>query len=963
MHHVYSRSKSRLLVSVSTFVFAIASGHVHAQTAPANQAQSEQTEEIVVTGTRIVREGYEAPTPLTVVDSAALQSGATSNIADLMMTMPVFSGNSSIASQSLSASSGAQGVNNLNLRDLGTVRTLVLLDGQRSVGSLLTGTVDVNTFPQQLISRVDVVTGGASAVYGSDAVSGVVNFILDKTFTGMKGEASGGVTSYGDDRNFKLGLTAGFGFADHRGHVLISGEAAGSDGVVNGPSRPWAFKGTSIMNNPNYTATNGQPSLLYFPTQVGLANGTLGGIVVSGPLKGIAFGNGGVPYNFTYGDLVAYPLMHGGDWTTQPSLSRQASLDPAQHRQNLFARVAYDITDELNVFVQVSWASQHTFSQAFSQFQPGIAATILSGNPFIPASVQRQMTAAGVTSLTIGSMNGDLPSEDLDNTRQVNRNVLGASGKFDAFGSGWTWNAYYQNGYSRNSVNVRNDTRRDRFTLANDVVVSPTTSMPVCRSTLTNPTNGCIPWNEMGLNVNSDAARAYLSGTSHLYQRLTQNVLAASLQGEPFSLWAGPVSLSFEAEHRKEKVTGYADADSLKTNWFSGNYKPLVGSYSVSEGAIETVIPLAKGESWAQSWDFNAAVRFTDYTTSGFVTTYKLGTTFTPIDDIKIRVSQSRDIRAPNLNELYQAGSGSQVNLPLDPFTNTSPQYRGLSIGNPNLKPEIGNSTDAGVVLSPRFLPGFTVSVDYWQVRVSNAIGPIAAQDEVNLCYAGNQSMCALIFRNPPAAGQTYGTIFQINTGYVNLASQVTKGIDFEASYRWKASDIVSSWDGDFSIHNNTTLYLLNYTNPGVPGGIATNTVGVNGGSVTGQVPNWRMTTTLLYTLDPITASLTVRSFSSGVYDNSYIVCTSGCPASTTAHRTINANSIPGATYLDASFSYKFAVGDAANAEAFLNVRNVMGKDPAQVAQLSIQYLLAPTTPGFYDILGRVYRAGLRFKM
>ena len=957
------RSKSRLLLSTSTLVSALAlSGQVYAQQASVAPAQGEP-EQIVVTGTRIVREGYEAPTPLTVVDATALQSGATSNIADMMMTMPVFSGNSSVSTQSLSASSGGQGVNNLNLRDLGTVRTLVLLDGQRSVGSLLTGTVDVDTFPQQLISRVEVVTGGASAVYGSDAVSGVVNFILDKTFTGLKGEVSGGVTSYGDDRNFKLALTAGFGFADNRGHVLISGEAAGSDGVVNGPSRPWAFEGTSVMNNPNYTATNGQSSLLYFPTQVGLASGTLGGIIISGPLKGIAFGQNGVPYNFTYGDLVAYPLMHGGSWQTQPSLSRQASLDPAQHRQNLFARISYDITDNIYVYVQASWAGQHTFSQAFSQFQPGIAPTILSGNPFIPASVQRQMTALGVTSLAMGSMNGDLPSENLDNTRQVNRNVIGASGKFDAIGTDWTWNAYYQNGYSRSSVNVRNDTRRDRFLFANDVVVSPTTGLPVCRSTLTNLTNGCIPWNLMGTDVNSDAARAYLSGTSHLYQRIAQNVVAASVQGEPFSLWAGPVSLSFEAEHREEKVTGYADKDSLATNWFSGNYKPLVGRYFVSEGAIETVIPLAKGESWAQNWDFNAAVRFTGYTTSGFVTTYKLGTTFTPIDDIKIRVSQSRDIRAPNLNELYQAGSGSQVNLPLDPFTGTSPQYRGLSIGNKSLQPEIGNSTDVGVVLSPRFLSGFTVSVDYWQVRVGNAIGPISAQDEVNLCFGGNQAMCALIFRNPPAAGQTYGTIFQINTGYVNLASQVTKGIDLEASYRFKASDIVSDWSGDLSIHNNTTFYILNYINPGVTGGVATDTVGVNGGSAAGQVPNWRMTTTLSYVLDPITASLTARSVSSGVYDNSYIVCTSGCPASTTAHRTINSNHIPGATYLDASFSYKFAVGDVANAEAFFNVRNIMGKDPAQVAQLSIQYLLAPTTPGFYDILGRSYRAGLRFKM
>ena len=187
--------KAWSLATVS--VLALASGFSSA----AYDAEEAATEEIVVTGSRIVREGYEAPTPLSVVTTEAIESSGTGNLSDFVNTMPAFAGSSTPVSTSQSISAGTAGVNLLNLRSLGTGRTLVLIDGQRSVNSILTGGVDINTFPQQLVSRVDVVTGGASAVYGSDAVSGVVNFVLDKTYTGIKAEASGGVTSYGDVRS------------------------------------------------------------------------------------------------------------------------------------------------------------------------------------------------------------------------------------------------------------------------------------------------------------------------------------------------------------------------------------------------------------------------------------------------------------------------------------------------------------------------------------------------------------------------------------------------------------------------------------------------------------------------------------------------------------------------------------------------------------------------------------------
>ena len=924
--------------------------------APAQSAQ-EDLGEVIVTGSRIIREGYEAPTPLAVVDAAAIEASPTSNVADFVNTMPVFSGSATPATTQSSISAGTAGVNTLNLRSLGANRTLVLLDGQRSVGSTLTGNVDINTFPQQLIQRVEVVTGGASAVYGSDAVSGVANFVLDKQYTGVKGEISGGVTSYGDGKNYKIALSAGFGFGGGRGHVLLSGEQVDRSEIRSSANRDWDLQGVGMMLNPLYgtNAALGQstsvPQRLVLD-HVGQSNATHGGIIVSGPLKGTAFGPGGVPYQHNYGDLTVDPKQHGGDWySTIVAPFRGNSLDPGESRQNFFTRVAYDITDNINIYGQAAWARGKTEDQCCTQFQQGNAGTIKADNAFIPADIRARMTALALTSFAIGSMQYDLPSFGADSDRTVNRYVLGASGKFDAFGTGWAWDAYFQNGKNRNSVNAYDVASRSKYTLAIDAVRDANGRI-VCRSTLTNPTNGCVPYNPLGIGVNTDAALTYLVGDSHLNQDLIQNVWAGSVSGEPFSIWAGPVSLAVSLEHRTEKTFGVSDAGSMATDWFAGNYKPITGSFNVTEGALETVVPLAKGESWAEAWDLNAAARFTGYSTSGFVVTWKAGTTYTPIPDIKLRVTRSRDIRAPNMQELYAVGTSSQGNN-FDPFTNTSPLIRGVGIGNTTLKPEKADTTGVGVVLQPRFAPGFSFSADYWTIHVKDAIQSVSIDNVLNLCFQGNTSFCPLITR-------VNNVVTQVTTYPANLAVQITRGIDFEGSYRFAMDDVVSGWAGNMGLHAQATKYIKNYTDQGIPNSIKTETVGEN---PAGNPPNWRLTGTLAYDLDPFKTSLTARVVSSGTYNNSYIECSTGCPVSTVANTTINNNHLPGAFYHDAAISYTFGIGEDASGEAFLNVKNIANKDPAAYAPFANDYYLHASNAGKYDVLGRVFRAGVRFKM
>jgi outer membrane receptor protein involved in Fe transport len=386
--------------------------------------------------------------------------------------------------------------------------------------------------------------------------------------------------------------------------------------------------------------------------------------------------------------------------------------------------------------------------------------------------------------------------------------------------------------------------------------------------------------------------------------------------------------------------------------FFAGNYLPTDGSYHVAEGFLETVVPLAKDLPGAQKLDFNGAVRFTDYSTSGNVTTWKAGLVYSPIADVTFRATRSRDIRAPNLLELFQAG-GANTNTVIDPFNNnTSIAYQGLAVGNLALQPEKADTTGLGIVYQPSWAPGLSGSVDYYNIDIKDAIGTIAAQDIVDRCFGGNQTYCAAITRDPAA-----GVITQIRTSPFNLITQVARGLDIEASYRLP----MPVWGGDLAIRALATHYLKNYSANGV--NIPTDTVGQN---IANGPPDWLGRLTVTYTNDPVTFSLIGRGVSSGVYDNSFIECTSGCPTSTVDHRTINDNHIDGAVYLDASLSYAFqSTGAFSKVEMFVAVTNVADTDPAVVAPgpSGVAYATQATNPSLYDNLGRTFRAGIRVKM
>ncbi|HEX8486615.1 TonB-dependent receptor plug domain-containing protein [Sphingomonas sp.] len=943
--------------------------------------------DVVVTGSRIERNGYNAPTPVSVVSAKELKSEAPANISDFVNTLPAVRNSGTAASSNGSLSNGAAGINSVNLRALGSARTLVLFDGQRSVASTTTGQVDVNTFPQALIERVEVVTGGASSAYGSDAVSGVVNFILDKDFTGMKGEYEYGVTTYGDGANHKGSFTGGTSFDEGRGHILLSGEYFSQKGIQS-IDRDWNDGGFFLANNPAYSATDncrapagyvaGTPIAgcapeFFVGSGIGTGQFTPGGLVSTGPLRGTYFGTinpatGKASVNqLTFGPTSGQ-WMIGGDYNiTSAGHRSSATLLPSEKRASAFGRVSYEFAPAFNMFAQFSH-SYYT-GESFYQQTPTTGVVIQRDNAYLPDAVRAQMVAANLQSIQIGTSNIDIPPQGSANERNVRRYVVGANGKFGMLGDDWNWDAYYQHGTTKTREMLTNAWNIQRMALATDAVVAQAgnaAGIPagriVCRSTLTAPTNGCVPLNRIGIGGATPQAIQYVlyDGLQPLRtQRLKQQVGALNFStNNLIDLWAGPISIAFGGEYREESVSGDVDplfqpivANGVTTGtWIYGNYLATDGKYNVKEAYIEAVVPIFRG------MDFNGAFRITDYSTSGSVNTWKAGLTWQALDAIKFRGTVSRDIRAPNLSELFAPGTGrtNTVNVPLANGTTVANQFNESTVGNRELTPEVAKTYGAGAIFTPGFLPGFAMSVDYYNIEIKDAISSLTAQVITDQCYLQSiATSCAFISTTGGRGVVTPGlAVTSIEVKPFNFVSEKTSGIDFEASYRRMVGP------GNFTLRALASYAIELKTDNGVT--LTTDAAGQN----TGGLPDWTYRLSAGYDLDSGLAMQVIgRGVSGGVYNNNYIVCTTDCPASTADRRTVNTNSIGGAFYLDVNASYAFQIENA-KAQVFVSIRNLLDRDPTLVGN-------GPTgnnTPAYpqtnralYDVLGRVFRMGVRF--
>jgi len=950
-------------------------GTAPTQVAQVQVAQAEApVEEVSVTGTRVVRNGYNAPTPVTVIGADQIDARAPANLAEFVDQLPALQASTKADTSAGSLSNGLAGVSSLNLRGLGANRTLVLLDGHRTPASASTGEIDVNTIPQQLVKRVDVVTGGASADYGSDAVGGVVNFILDKDYTGLKGSMQYGETYNALRPNYKANLTYGGDFLGGKAHLLVSGEWTQIQGIYDYNPK-WNQQGYFRVQNPAYSATNGQP---FYLIQKGIGSSQVapGGLVLnsvttgganSSLLRGTYFGVNGAVNNLAYGTVTG-PWMIGGDTAvTQDNYGGTSSLAAGENRESLYGRGSYYITPDIELWVEGSVTRYKGRSYYMQPPQyPGIA--IKADNAFLPQSIRDYMAANNLASLNMGSTNAGFPKSGSRNGREAQRFAAGADGTTNLFDTDWTWDLFAQASMTNTREQETPLWNSSKLALAQDAVFAPAGNalgVPagtiVCRSSLTSPSNGCSPLSRIGIDGGMQSAAdfqkglGYVLGTPYRLQRLNEQVYGFNVSGDPIQDWAGPISIAFGGEWRLESINGFVPTP-YQSGWLFGNYLVTQGHYSVAEGYLETVVPLAEG------LDVNGAIRYTAYSTSGGVNTWKLGANYQPIDDVKFRATYSHDIRAPNLSELFATGTRRTNTVVIN---NTSYTFIQNQTGNPLLNPEAANSLGAGVVLTPSFIPGLAASIDYFNINLKGSIGTISAQDVTDLCYVQsignycpNINWSDGVVRGPGSVGSAINFI-QLKP--INFATQKQEGIDFDVTYQvpLDALNWFGEIPGDLTLNALATTYLRAYTNNGIAP--PTDAAGTN----TGGTPDWSYQVSATYHTDPWTFFLLGRGVSAGKYANEWIVCTTGCPTSTLAHRTSNLNSIDGAFYMDSSITYSFVAWDF-DSEAYFSAKNIFNTSPPLVGNGpdgNNTPAYPNTNRALYDYLGRVYTVGLRFKM
>lgn len=924
----------------------------------ATRTGGQAIEEVVVTGTRIARDGYDAPTSVSILGTEDIEASNPENISEFVNALPAISNSTTASSSTVSLSGGGAGINALNLRNLGVTRTLVLLDGQRSVGSNDTGAVDINTFPQALIKRIEVVNGGASAAYGSDAVSGVINFILDKDFTGFELTAGYGETTYGDGENRKFTATGGFSLLDDRLHVLLNAEYSDTPGIAT-VDRAWNKTGFFQIDNPYYTPTNGQPER-WIGSGIGPSRVTPGGLITSGPLRGTYFGTidpasgEATLHQLVYGD-VSGPWMIGGDWQyTMSNYEGITNLLPAAERQSYFGRASFALTPGTEVYGQFSFNRNQSINWYMQPTNIGDV-TIQADNAFLPASIRAELEALGETSFNMGTTNAGLPVSGADNDREVTRYVVGATGDIDLFDTSWGWDFYYQEGVSKPHERLFYTWNNERIALATDAVVADDGSI-VCRSTLADPGNGCVPLNRIGIGGVTQEALDYIftDGQPARHQEITQRVAALSISGDVFELPSGPVAGAFGVEWRKEAIDGSVDPR-YNSGWLYGNYQVNRGSYIVREGFLELAIPLFEGVH------MNLAGRATNYSSSGSVQTWKVGSTWAPVEDVKFRATVSRDIRAANLGELFAAGTSRSnsviVNGQADSF------FLNIS-GNPNVKPEIADNWSVGAVLMPRFLPGFQMALDYYDIRVKDAIGTLHQQQVADLCYEQNvQEQCDFIITSVVNGVEQIDTIL---VSPINFAKQNARGLDIEAGYDIELSDWFEGLPGSLRLRGLFTHYIENEVDNGI--GFPVESAGTNGAYAADYgPPSWLYRLSALYNLDSTTIALIGRGVSSGSYnDNSFIECATNCPPPAPGVTTINNNHIDGELYLDASISYAFDfAGRSDAAELQFSINNLLNEDPVLVANGPSGRstpAFPQTSRDYYDVLGRTFRVSARLR-
>lgn len=970
---------------------AIAAALLSAQAAQAQEAataKGQQTvEEVTVTGSRIQRDGYSAPTPVTVATSVELTTTTPTTLADGLNKLPQFQ----------MSSSPSRGLHNwpredshgnvLNLRSVGGARTLVLMDGMRVPPTNFPGTVDVSVIPNLLVDRVEIVTGGASAAYGADAVAGVVNFVLDKDYTGVKGLAQGGVDGHGDNENYRAAMAGGFNFAEDRGHVLLSAEIYDNKGMDKNARKVdregWMYVGSNTActpdpadataclaggaRNPFTKVRQGRLNTTYTYGRIQQAGFSLNNYKIVSPTA-VA------PFNF--GTLTGSPaLVSGGDGLQIPL---DTTAVAGMNTRNFFGRTSFDFTDDLSGYVQGTYSVSKLDYKSLSNATSGAApVTIYSGNPFLPAVVQAAMTAENFASIVVNEYGDESPKPETKEKTDYFNVGFGLEGK--AFGE-WRWNVGVNHGESKHTADQSPLYEWSKMYAALDAVRDANGSI-VCRASIdprpevASRYANCKPLNILGGDpaVMTPDGWAYANRTSSYVAKFKQTTIAANLSGSVFDLPAGPLDVAFGAEYRKAdlELTSNADPQLLDnrdanfnfvdeqsaiygpaaTPWLRGvpaaartqwNTLSNQGSADAEDKVVELYgevnIPLLAGKPFAARLDLNGAFRYTDYDSSGSVRTWKVGMQWRPIDSVLFRGTVSRDIRAPSL---YSIGRGDsfRIGFLVDPVTNTSGNITQVEQGNPTLRPEKSDAWTFGVVFTPESVPGLSFAIDYYSMEIDGAIGlPDVVQVVQRCADDANAKECAQVVRPAPNAFPTLVTVREDNIAFLETA-----GIDIEANYGFSvgAGNLLlhasANYLDKFKTQSSETARVLSWR------GIA----GI-GTSVSEGRPKW---------MGVLNARYGIGNFSAVIAEQYIGKMTVGRPGLTSNFVDPGVGAV---WTTDLSLLYDFEIGGG-TLQAFVTVNNLFDRS-APIIPSTLPASTPVTIPGVYDYIGRAFNAGVRFE-
>lgn len=907
-------------------------------------------EEIVITGSRLTT-GFETATPMTTVTTDVLRTAVPTNIADALLRLPALGASVLGNTNSNGAASSVNGQSLMNFRNLGANRNLVLLNGKRMIATNTQNSVDINVLPQNLISRIDIVTAGASAAYGSDAVAGVLNFILDTGFIGLKGEVGGGISSRLDVPNVKASVAGGKLFANDRLHVIASASYVFQDGTRVGDfmDRPWWDVQKSLI--PNTTGTG--PLNLIVPN-LKASNGSDGGLITNTVLRGTNFvGDNAVPMTFDYGFSPGTTFTSGGD-----GHSFAINFATTQWRTTEFIHAEYDISAKTTFYAEVGYSRAEVDDPSQLPIETGtrFQYTIFDTNPYIPAGTRAAMAANGITSFTMGRYLKEYEPMHIVSEVGVFRQLVGVRG--EAFADGWTYDASYARARSRQLLSQTNMPISRNMYAAADAVTLPDGRI-VCRSQYysgdtfvpggTGLDAGCRPLNLFGTNSVQKDLQPYTVGDAYKDLRLSQDVISATISGkldDRFSFDAGSVSIAVGAEYRVEKARQTVNPLSTTLTDFTGirggpvalsgllgpyrffNPQPFSGNYNVKEAFLELGVPLIKDTVWARSFNTDMAVRYTDYSTSGGVTTWKVGANYEVTRGVRLRGTVSRDIRAPNLLELYNtAGQGSvNITYPSSAGGTTVPAVT-FSSGNPNLVPERAITQTYGIVLTPRSLMGLQFSADYYSIKIDDGIGTVTNQQAVDNCFHNIPDFCSRVIFDVGAL-----TIYQ---PFLNLKFIENAGIDFEASYEVEVFDN--------PLHVAALATHLTRSRSQAPGSSRLSTLGdtVN--------PRWRAVVQINYGIEDWNFFVQERFIAKNLMD-----------ATKEEGIYVDENDVPAAFYTDLTITRALeAFGTTSH--VYLTVNNVFDKMPP-ISLLPPTSFNRPTNRNVYDPFGRFFHLGIRFQ-